>query len=116
MTKLLTGRSRRGLITLLASMALVLAMAAPAFSASTPNGYRDQGGRSQGQVEGALQGNNSSPGNNSPGNSNNTQSVDTNGSGTLPFTGMELGLVLAMGAALLGVGVGLRRVSRPPTA
>ncbi len=116
MTTLITGRTKSGLIALLASMALILALAAPAFSASTPNGYRDQGGRAQGQVEGALQGNDSSPGNNSPGDSSpgNTQSVGSNDSGTLPFTGMELGLVLAMGAALLGVGVGLRRVSRPP--
>jgi hypothetical protein len=33
--------------------------------------------------------------------------------GGLPFTGLELGLVLAAGAALLGVGLGLRRLSRP---
>jgi hypothetical protein len=33
--------------------------------------------------------------------------------GGLPFTGLELGLVLAAGAALLGVGFGLRRLSRP---
>jgi hypothetical protein len=33
--------------------------------------------------------------------------------GGLPFTGLELGLVLAAGAALLGVGLGLRRMSRP---
>ena len=36
--------------------------------------------------------------------------------GGLPFTGLELGLVLAAGAALLGVGLGLRRVSRPTEA
>jgi len=33
--------------------------------------------------------------------------------GGLPFTGLELGLVLAAGAGLLGVGLGLRRLSRP---
>jgi hypothetical protein len=33
--------------------------------------------------------------------------------GGLPFTGLELGLVLAAGAALLGAGLGLRRLSRP---
>ena len=36
--------------------------------------------------------------------------------GGLPFTGLELGLVLAAGAALLGVGLGLRRLSRPSDA
>ncbi len=40
--------------------------------------------------------------------------------GNLPFTGLEIGLVALMGAALLGTGFALRRVSRrgelPPTA
>jgi hypothetical protein len=31
----------------------------------------------------------------------------------LPFTGLELGLVLAAGVALLGLGFGLRKFSRP---
>lgn len=115
-----TGRTKSGVIALLASMALILALAAPAFSQSTLNGYRDQGGKAQGQVQGTEEGNGSSPDNGSAGNGDNSgnagnaQRTVGKGSGTLPFTGMELGLVLAMGAALLGVGVGLRRVSRPP--
>ena len=112
-----TGRTKSGLIALLASMALILALAAPAFSQSTLNGYRDQGGKAQGQVQGTQAGNGSSPDNGSAGNGDNSgdaQRTVDKGSGTLPFTGVELGLVLAMGAALLGVGVGLRRVSRPP--
>ena len=32
--------------------------------------------------------------------------------GDLPFTGLEIGLVALMGAALLGTGVALRRVTR----
>ena len=36
--------------------------------------------------------------------------------GGLPFTGLELGLVLAAGVGLLGVGLGLRRLSRPSEA
>ena len=31
----------------------------------------------------------------------------------LPFTGLELGLVLAAGVALLGLGFGLRKFARP---
>ncbi len=31
---------------------------------------------------------------------------------TLPFTGLELGIVLAVGAALLGTGLAVRRLSR----
>ena len=36
----------------------------------------------------------------------------TSGKG-LPFTGLELGLVLAAGVALLGLGFGLRRFAKP---
>jgi hypothetical protein len=39
----------------------------------------------------------------------------SNGKG-LPFTGLELGLVLAAGVALLGLGFGLRRFARPSEA
>ena len=40
------------------------------------------------------------------------------GAGSLPFTGMDLVLIAAFGAGLLGVGVGMRRLTRPadPTA
>ncbi len=34
-------------------------------------------------------------------------------SGSLPFTGMDLLLVGALGAGLLGVGAGMRRLTRP---
>ncbi len=36
----------------------------------------------------------------------------TSGSGTLPFTGMDLGLLVAGGGALLSVGLVLRRLTR----
>jgi hypothetical protein len=32
--------------------------------------------------------------------------------GSLPFTGLDLGLVVLIGAGLVGLGVGLRRVTR----
>ncbi len=35
--------------------------------------------------------------------------------GSLPFTGLELGIVLALGVALLGAGLGVRRLSRSQT-
>ncbi|CAN5553302.1 hypothetical protein BH20ACT19_BH20ACT19_07290 [soil metagenome] len=34
-------------------------------------------------------------------------------SGALPFTGMDLLLVAGLGAGLLGVGAGMRRLTRP---
>jgi hypothetical protein len=35
------------------------------------------------------------------------------GGGELPFTGLDLALVIAAGALLLGLGVGMRRLTRP---
>jgi hypothetical protein len=32
---------------------------------------------------------------------------------TLPFTGLDLGLIVAVGVALLGGGLAVRRMSRP---
>lgn len=34
----------------------------------------------------------------------------------LPFTGLDIGLVIGAGAVLLAMGVGIRRLSRTPTA
>jgi hypothetical protein len=35
------------------------------------------------------------------------------GGGELPFTGLDLALVIGAGALLLGLGVGMRRLTRP---
>ena len=45
-----------------------------------------------------------------PDDSQTAQSADT---GSLPFTGLDLVLVAALGAGLLGVGAGMRRLTRP---
>jgi hypothetical protein len=37
----------------------------------------------------------------------------TTSSGTLPFTGLDLVLVVAAGGLLLGLGLGMRRLTRP---
>lgn len=42
-----------------------------------------------------------------------TESVD---SGSLPFTGLDLGLMVVLAAGLLGLGVALRRASAQPDA
>jgi hypothetical protein len=38
---------------------------------------------------------------------------DQGGGGELPFTGLDLALVIGAGALLLGLGVGMRRLTRP---
>jgi hypothetical protein len=52
---------------------------------------------------------------NTPSTPSPTQSVaSTANSKTLPFTGLQVGLVVLAGVALLGVGFGVRRVVRTP--
>lgn len=120
MTSIANRRTKSGLMALLAAMAVILALSVPAFAQSTLNGYGDQGDKAQGQVQGVTEDSGTSP-TTKPGNSNNGTGAD-NGTvaatkgGTLPFTGFELGIMLAIGGSLLVVGVGLRRVARPPTA
>ena len=42
----------------------------------------------------------------------NQTTTTSSGDSTLPFTGVEVGLMLAAGLALGGLGLGLRRVTR----
>ena len=90
---------RLALITVV--VALALFTAAPAFGATAvTEAFGGEGGGVLGAVGGGGIG--SPP----------AQVVETSG-GSLPFTGLDLGLLALGGFALVGVGVGLRRLSRP---
>jgi len=122
--------SRQGLLAVVAAAALLLASVAPAFAAdSTGGGYRDQGGQVQGQVQeggvGAAEDDNTGTGTDgrgrdgqSGGDEGGNSPTTTSGreSGTLPFTGLQVGLILIAGVAFAGLGFGLRRVARDSTA
>jgi hypothetical protein len=84
-------------------VALVLAaVAAPAFGqGAVTDSYGGQGGGVLGAVD-------SGGGNGTP-----PTQVQTTESGSLPFTGLDIGLLALGGCALVGVGVGLRRIARP---
>jgi hypothetical protein len=83
-------------------VAIALAAAAPAFGASA---VTDAYGGKGGGVLGAV---NSGGGNGTPP----AQVVASEG-GSLPFTGLDIGLLALGGCALVGVGFGLRRLARP---
>ena len=87
-------------VTLLA-LVISLCIAPAAFGqSSTGEGYRDTAGSVQQQV--------------APAEANSTRSVDD---GTLAFTGLEVLFIGIAGAALIGLGLGLRvLVRRQPTA
>ena len=97
-----------------AILAIALVAAAPAYGQSvnaTQDGYATPGGQvqqqvSNGQPEGNPPSNNASDSNAAP-----AQQSQAEG-GSLPFTGLQVGIVLAVGLLLVGVGFGVRRASR----
>ena len=94
-------RINRGLIASLA--ALVLFSASPAFAQDTSTeGYNDFGGRVESNVQGDTA---------AGGAGNEAGTTNAAGEGDLPFTGLDLGLLAAGGAMLLGVGLGVRRLA-----
>jgi hypothetical protein len=84
----------RKLTSLLVCMVVVLAMAAPAFAQNaTQDAYNGLAGAEQG------------------GGGNAGTVADTDTGGSLPFTGLQLALVVGAGVGLLGAGVAMRRAS-----
>ncbi len=89
------------LALLMAVVAVALAVAAPAYAQNAvSDAYAGKGGGIVGTVEGG----------NGPAA---PQQVQTAGDDSLPFTGLDIGLLALGGVALVGVGMGLRRVARP---
>ena len=91
-------------------LALMMVVVALAFVAAAVPAYgqsavSDAYGGHGGGILGAV---NSGGGNGSP-----PAQVETTSGGSLPFTGLDLGLLAVGGIVLVGVGVGLRRVARP---
>ena len=77
-----------------ASLLVTLAVAWPAAAQNpTQNGYNLRAGVTESSI-------------------NHPASHADNG-GSLPFTGLQVGIVLAAGFVLVGAGLGVRRLSRP---
>jgi hypothetical protein len=94
------------LALLMAVVAVALAIAAPAYAQSAVSDtYAGRGGGIVGTV-------NSGNGPSAPA-PQQVQVANSGGSGSLPFTGLDVGLLALGGVALVGVGVGLRRFARP---
>lgn len=90
----------------MAVVAVALAAAVPAYGqTAVTDAYAGHSGGVLGAVNnsGGGGGSGSAP----------TQVRATTGSGSLPFTGLDIGLLAIGGGALVGVGVGLRRLARP---
>lgn len=95
------------LALLMAMVALALAATAPAYASSAVG---DTYGGRGGGVVGTVDSGGNGPTTPAP---QQTQVASTNDDGSLPFTGLDVGLLALGGVALVGVGVGLRRFARP---
>ena len=101
---------QRSIIT--AAIVAALAGTSPAYAQDST--YDTYGGK--GQVEQEVERGSTTPATpSSPPNSENLTRtpVRETPTGTLPFTGFDLGLLAFGGGVLLAVGIGMRRLSRP---
>jgi hypothetical protein len=88
----------RKTVSILAALAILLAFTAPAYAQSSIDGYSNEAG----QVQENVQGNGTTP-------------VSANESGgALPFTGLDLALIAAAGGLLTAGGLAMRRLTRAP--
>jgi hypothetical protein len=88
------------LIVWIAALAMLLALASTAYAQDAQDGYRDQAGQVQNQVNGTE----------SP-----SGAVSAEG-GSLPFTGLDIALLVGAGGLLVAAGFGMRRLTRGPEA
>ena len=86
--------------SILVALVLCLAFATTAFGQSAVDGYNDIGG----QVQSGVGGSGKPPA---------ATTADT-GSGSLPFTGLDVALFAGAGGLLLLAGFGMRRLTRSP--
>lgn len=96
------------------TISAMLLMAAPAFAqSSAQQGYSEPGGAVQTQIQNGGK-------DNSPGASTSTpvaaKVTQSKSGGKLPFTGLDLVLVVAAGGLLVALGFGMRRLSRSTVA
>jgi uncharacterized membrane protein YphA (DoxX/SURF4 family) len=102
-------------LALLLAMCMVVATAGTAFAQD--NGYEDDGDNLAGSVQGqggspgeedasGLQGATAAP---AP---TGTEGTSDSGSGSLPFTGLDVALILGVGGVLVAAGLATRQLTR----
>ena len=106
---------RKTLAIALASVLMAMSLTSVAFAQSSVDGYSPDDGAVQNQI----QGNDDDTGSGTePGTESGTtpQATKANDGGSLPFTGLDLALLAGAGAVLLGLGLGMRHLTRAPDA
>jgi hypothetical protein len=95
-------------LTVLLALCVAMVVAAPAWAQGGNDGYENGGENVAGGLAGAEQG---GGGGGAPEATSPTS--ETSGS-SLPFTGLDIALILGVGGALTAVGLGTRRLTRQP--
>jgi hypothetical protein len=98
------------IISILAALALMASFATTAFAQSSADGYSDNAGQIQTQVTSGGGGNPPS------GTAATVTPVSNSGGSTLPFTGLDVALLIGAGGLLVAAGLGMRRLTRAPDA
>jgi hypothetical protein len=88
------------------ALALTLSMGSMAFAQSSVDGYNSDDAV-QNRIQSADDANTTSP---------STAAKSGNDSSSLPFTGLDIALLAGAGGVLLGLGLGMRRLTRAPEA
>jgi hypothetical protein len=99
------------MISLVAALAVMAALATTAFAQSSVDGYSDSAGQIQSQVSGGG-------GGTPPSGTAATAAtpVSDSSGGSLPFTGLDVALLIGAGGLLVVAGLGMRRLTRAPDA
>ena len=108
---------RKTLAIAIASVLMAMSLTSVAFAQSSVDGYAPDDGAVQNQIEGnddsGTPSNTTEPGTES-GTTPQASASPSNDSGSLPFTGLDLALLAGAGAVLLGLGLGMRQLTRGP--
>lgn len=97
-------------LSIFTMLVLTLALATSASAQPSVDGYEDQGGQIQGQIQGGDGGGTSPVATTTP----TATTTDSGTGGSLPFTGLDVALLVGAGGLLVVAGLAMRRLTRSP--
>jgi hypothetical protein len=106
---------KKTIITVLATVA-VLSFATVAYAQPSVDGYSDEAGQIQTQVDPSGGGGTPPSGTVTPTSATPTSATASDSGGSLPFTGLDVALLVGAGGLLVAAGFGMRRLTRAPDA
>jgi flagellar basal body rod protein FlgF len=97
----------RKILSILTALVLALAIATSASAQSSVDGYEDQAGQIQSQIQDGGDAGSTTP-------VATTTTTTDSADGSLPFTGLDVALLVGAGGLLVVAGLGMRRLTRAP--